>query len=111
MRRYARDDSVTEDNQSQQAMARIHAGIDARSSPAAGQASSSGAAGRRPHLRWLNGRGLQVRYRFGSLNFDITCRNDELLGISTYGQQKEGMVLGIELKKKLSWQVRLFPRA
>ncbi|PNG99634.1 hypothetical protein TSOC_014585, partial [Tetrabaena socialis] len=55
-------------------------------------------------VRWFNGRGITLTHRFGELSFDVKGKNDEVLCVASYGAGPLGAVLGIELKKKLSWQ-------
>ncbi|KAG2443757.1 hypothetical protein HXX76_002103 [Chlamydomonas incerta] len=91
------DDAVMEDRQSADVMVEIKKKV----GPVSLQPSSSS---HRAQVQWFNGRGIALTHRFGEMSYSIKGKNDEVLGVTSFGQAATGAVLGVELKKKLSQQ-------
>lgn len=59
-------------------------------------------------FEWIDARGKVLKRTFSGVPFPVSGKNDEVLTIQSYHAQPDlGAVLGVELKKKLTWQVRL----
>lgn len=57
------------------------------------------------HLKWNNATGKTLRKTFHDCEFPVSAKNHLVLSMRRYHAMYElGAVLGVELKKKLTWQ-------
>ncbi|KXZ45934.1 hypothetical protein GPECTOR_49g518 [Gonium pectorale] len=85
-----------EDSQREWAVKEIKEGI-------AKQSQGAHSQGLR-RVQWYSGRGTTIKIRLPGLSFAVSGKNDEVLGVKSFGTDETGAVLGVELKKKLTWQ-------
>ena len=57
-------------------------------------------------LLWRDARGKTLKRHFNGLMYPVSARNDEVLIVRSFaGIPEHGAILGVELKKQLTWQV------
>jgi hypothetical protein len=60
-------------------------------------------------LSWRDARGITLKRHFNDLMYPVAARNDEVLIVRAFaGIPEHGAILGVELKKQLTWQVSAF---
>ncbi|KAG5185767.1 hypothetical protein JKP88DRAFT_236522 [Tribonema minus] len=56
-------------------------------------------------LVWIDARNITLKKHINGVLFPVSTRNDELLIVRDfYGTPQNGAILGVELKKRLTWQ-------
>ncbi|KAG5179455.1 hypothetical protein JKP88DRAFT_75049, partial [Tribonema minus] len=56
-------------------------------------------------LVWIDARNITLRKHVNGVLFPVSSRNDQLLIVKDYhGTPQNGAILGVELKKRLTWQ-------
>jgi hypothetical protein len=59
-------------------------------------------------LAWFDARDITIKKHFGGLAYPVSTKNDEVLIVRDFhGTPAYGAILGVELKKKITRQVRL----
>ena len=57
-------------------------------------------------LVWIDARNITLKKHINGVLFPVSTRNDELLIVRDfYGTPQNGAILGVEPKKRLTWQV------